>query len=132
MCPTAPAEGKQGSECFNCGQEGHNKADCPNERVVRPFTGTCRTCQAEGHTAKDCPSKPPVLCHNCKLEGLRLILLWHIYRSLIIFLGHVAKDCTARRALDWAGVEDMSPEEAWDALMAADKERDLDDVRQVI
>lgn len=28
--------------------EGHNKADCPNPRVERPFTGTCRTCNQEG------------------------------------------------------------------------------------
>ena len=46
-------------------------------------------------------------------------------------LGHVAKDCTAHRTLNWTGVEDLSPEAAWNSLKEADDERDLDDFRSV-
>lgn len=36
---------KNGSSgCFNCGEEGHNKADCTNPRAARPFDGECRLC----------------------------------------------------------------------------------------
>lgn len=66
QCPTAPSSG---GGCFNCGQEGHTKADCTNERVARPFSGTCRLCQVEGHTARDCPTKPAEKCRNCGKEG---------------------------------------------------------------
>lgn len=35
-CPDKPPnDGK----CFNCGEEGHSKAECTNERVEREFTG---------------------------------------------------------------------------------------------
>ncbi|KAE8866594.1 hypothetical protein P3342_002556 [Pyrenophora teres f. teres] len=44
-------------ECYNCGQVGHNKADCPNERVERPFEGTCKLCDQEGHRAVNCKSR---------------------------------------------------------------------------
>lgn len=46
-------------------------------------------------------------------------------------LGHQTSDCTANRVFDNSHVADMSAEDAWAALQAADKERDLDDFRQV-
>ncbi|ROW03174.1 hypothetical protein VPNG_08158 [Cytospora leucostoma] len=52
--------------CYNCGETGHNKADCPNPST---FTGECRYCKKEGHMAKDCPDKPPMRCGNCRKEG---------------------------------------------------------------
>lgn len=45
--------------------------------------------------------------------------------------GHVALECKNPHALDWTGVADMSPDDAWAALKKADDERDLDDFRQV-
>ena len=45
--------------------------------------------------------------------------------------GHQTSDCTANRVFDTSDVADMSAEDAWAALQAADKERDLDDFRQV-
>lgn len=47
----------------------HNKAECPNPKVDRPFKGTCRLCNEEGHRAGDCPQKPPSVCKNCLKEG---------------------------------------------------------------
>ena len=39
--------------------------------------------------------------------------------------------CTENRAVDLSGVEDLKPEEAWAKLAAADKDRELDDFREV-
>lgn len=113
QCPTAPSfGGGAGGECFNCGQEGHNKAECTNPRVARPFTGTCRLCQAEGHPAAQCPDKPPVQCRNCKQAG------------------HMAKECKENRVLDTSAVADELPDIAWAKLQVADRDRDLDDFRE--
>jgi hypothetical protein len=56
-------------ECFNCGEVGHNKADCTNPKVDRPFTGDCRLCGKQGHPASACPDKPAVICRICLEEG---------------------------------------------------------------
>ena len=45
--------------------------------------------------------------------------------------GHVAQDCTAPRTLNYADVQDLSPEVAWDILTRADREKDLDSFRSV-
>ena len=45
--------------------------------------------------------------------------------------GHQTSDCTANRVFDTSHVADMSAEDAWAALQTADKEGDLDDIRQV-
>ena len=43
-CPTKPPD-----VCRNCGEEGHRKSDCVNERVMK-----CRNCEEYGHGAREC------------------------------------------------------------------------------
>ncbi|KAI9708159.1 MAG: hypothetical protein M1820_004113 [Bogoriella megaspora] len=114
MARDCPEPKKMTGECYNCGEIGHNKADCTNPKVDRPFTGTCRICDQEGHRASDCPQKPAATCKNCKQEG------------------HQTSECTNPRALDMKDVLDKSAEDAWEMLVAADKEKDLDDFKDAL
>ncbi|KAH8811849.1 hypothetical protein F5884DRAFT_292586 [Xylogone sp. PMI_703] len=106
-CPAPPKP----RACFNCGQEGHNKAECPNEAVPREFTGTCRICEQEGYRAADCPTAPPRLCKNCDQEG------------------HTILECKNPRKIDRSDIEDVQPDAAWNELKAAAAEGDIDDVK---
>ena len=45
-------------------------------------------------------------------------------------LGHQASGCKANRVLDKSRVADMSAEDAWEALVNADEQRDLEEFRE--
>lgn len=97
-------------ECFNCGEVGHNKADCPNPRVERAFTGTCNLCSEEGHRASECPTQTCKICDKP---------------------GHRAVDCKTRE-LDFSGLEDLDEASAWGKMLEADKAKDLEAFRKVL
>lgn len=106
-CPEERKEGTNSGLCYNCNEPGHNKSDCPNPAVEREFTGECRGCGKTGHRRADCPDRGCETCKACKQEG------------------HVAADCEANRLFALHGVTaDLSPEDAWEALKAADKQKD--------
>ncbi|KAI1362565.1 hypothetical protein F5Y08DRAFT_329990 [Xylaria arbuscula] len=126
--------GGGGGACYNCGQDGHNKADCPNPRVLkcrhcneeghmvrdcptappREFSGECRICHQEGHMAKDCPEKPAEVCKNCQQEG------------------HTVLECKNPRKIDRSNVEEVDAENAWDKIIQGVQEKDMDDVKEAI
>jgi len=45
--------------------------------------------------------------------------------------GHVPKDCTKNRVFDMSNIADATVEVAWDNLLKADEEKDLDEIRAV-
>ncbi|OAP58588.1 hypothetical protein AYL99_07678 [Fonsecaea erecta] len=102
-------ERKMGA-CFNCGEEGHTKAACPNPRK---FKGECRSCGQEGHMSADCPSRVGK-CKNCQQEG------------------HQALDCTNAKFVDNARVAEKSEDEAWDLLKQASLDRDIGDFKEAL
>ncbi|TKX20844.1 putative nucleic acid binding protein 22 [Elsinoe australis] len=102
-CPEPP---KNGGECYNCGEMGHNKADCPNPRVERAFTGTCNECGEEGHRASQCPQRPPPTCRVCRQEG------------------HLAAQCENPVAIYETNIPLLPPDEAWSLLTAADNSKE--------
>ena len=113
---------------------GHSKAECTNDRVERPFTGTCRLCEQEGHRAAECPLKPPTLCKICKVEGKATRCLAKVRSMKLTFAGHNAAECTENRLhLQFASlvVGDIGAEEAWKAVELADYENEIEDVKSV-
>ncbi|KAI1845119.1 hypothetical protein JX266_008666 [Neoarthrinium moseri] len=131
--------GRLNGACFNCGEEGHMKADCPKPRVMRcrhcnaeghtmarcpdpscppqeprEFTGECRVCGKEGHRAADCPDKPPMICRNCEEEG------------------HAASDCKNPRKINRDNVAEVSAEDAWAKITQGAQDKDMDDVKEGI
>lgn len=100
-------------ECYNCGEMGHGKSECTNEKVDRPFTGTCNGCGLEGHRISDCPDRPAEVCRVCSQEG------------------HKAIDCKAPRKELFKDAPEMSAEDAWASMKAADAEKDMDAFRIV-
>ncbi|KAF7883458.1 uncharacterized protein EAF02_005378 [Botrytis sinoallii] len=108
---TQPAKARP---CYNCGEEGHTKAECTNPAVAREFTGTCRICEQSGHRASECPSAPPKLCNNCKEEG------------------HSILECKNPRKIERNDVEDVAAEVAWENLIKQSQEGDFDDMKDEI
>ena len=79
--------------CHNCGQEGHNKAECTNERVM-----ICHNCDEVGHTGRDCP-KP----RDCKLKfSPSKVTSW-----LTTFQTLVSSVQTARRVSTSSSIEPL-------------------------
>ena len=49
-----PGRGGRPQVCYNCGQEGHISAECPNPKVEGGVK-KCYNCGELGHISADCP-----------------------------------------------------------------------------
>ncbi|KAI9735446.1 MAG: hypothetical protein M1818_006452 [Claussenomyces sp. TS43310] len=110
-CPNPRTGAQNSGQCYRCGESGHNKAECPNPAVAREFTGTCRLCEETGHRAADCPSASPKVCKNCEQEG------------------HAVLECQNPRKLHRSEIPDVMPDVSWKELEAACSEGDLEDIK---
>ncbi|SPQ20895.1 3302d475-c616-4072-a63d-5381d86d92d5 [Thermothielavioides terrestris] len=123
------ANGGGDRACFNCGETGHNKADCPKPRVL---SGACRRCNEEGHWSKDCPNAPAMKCKECESTD-------HLVKDCPNRIckncgesGHTVSQCKGARKIDRSHLPDMSTEEAWALIKRAVKEREIDDIKEAI
>jgi len=68
-CPN-PAKERKPMACFNCGEEGHRKDECPNpakEGGDGERKKGCFKCGSEEHRAAEC--EKPDVCRKCGEEG---------------------------------------------------------------
>ncbi|CAG8036861.1 unnamed protein product [Penicillium salamii] len=127
-----PEPRKMGA-CYNCGEEGHSKADCPQPRKM----GACFNCGEEGHSKADCP-QPRVFkgaCRVCEKEGHPAAECPERPPDVCkncLSEGHRTIECTEKRKFDLNHVADMLPVEAWAAMKKASDEKDLDDFREAL
>jgi hypothetical protein len=94
--------------------KGHMKSECTNAPIDRPFDGECRQCGASGHRAADCDQKP---CKACGVPG------------------HTTEACEVNRMHAMFAdmkIEEVSAEVAWENILTADKEKDVDDIRRAV
>ncbi|KAK3942229.1 hypothetical protein QBC46DRAFT_309557 [Diplogelasinospora grovesii] len=115
--------------CFNCGEAGHSKFDCPNPRVL---SGACRRCGEEGHWSKDCPTAGPMTCNECGSEEHMVKDCPERKCKNCGQTGHTISKCEGARFVDRSEYADMSTEDAWEAIKKAAKARDTDEVKKAV
>ncbi|KAG9289087.1 hypothetical protein G9A89_022396 [Geosiphon pyriformis] len=133
-----------GGDCRICGEEGHMARDCPEKRQGGfggggGGGGACHRCGEEGHFARDCSIQTPIrggigggICYKCQKPG-------HFARECSE--DRSGEDAVAERTFNsrskpaltpWSNPQptDLSANEAWNKLLAADKEKDIDDFKE--
>ncbi|KAK1836026.1 hypothetical protein QBC39DRAFT_327151 [Podospora conica] len=111
--------------CFNCGEDGHMKNECPNPRAGGGGGGACFNCGEEGfspvpsHMKSECPQPridraPEGPCRRCGEEG------------------HYHRDCKGAKKIDRSHLPDVTTDEAWALIVAAVQDRDIDDIKEAI
>lgn len=121
--------------CRHCNEEGHYISQCPDPtcppQEPREFTGECRSCGQQGHRAADCPDRGPMLCNNCQQEGKFYQFMFTLtYLTICFTVGHAAVACKNARVVNRDDVKDVSAEAAWEMIVEGAKIRDLDDVKE--
>ncbi|EPQ63833.1 hypothetical protein BGT96224_3590 [Blumeria graminis f. sp. tritici 96224] len=113
QCPE-PQKARDGGGCFRCGESGHRKSECPNQPAETGFSGTCRLCGEQGHRAAVCPSKPPELCKNCQESG------------------HQTLDCQSPRKITRDHLPSIPEEKAWEMIKMAVMAHEIDDLKEAV
>ena len=73
--------GERKKGCFKCGEEGHNKADCPKAGEQKRG---CFRCGQEGHNKADCPNPPAEGERKPRLDNFSFSLLYLIISLTLI------------------------------------------------